>query len=192
MCFSTSQPRSLRWSLIPGFRPRPQEGQFLCQPQLHLDLVPFSISRHLIRAISKNILSSQFSSNVQCGGLRLLIQSRFPSQKLVRRFPNGRHRSPPGQAGLHHRSACTHAISLLRTNILRAPSFRICTTRRLLPAQTHRVSSRASTENPYASEERANADPPRVRKLHQNKELLRLMESAISSADANLIFRRSL
>jgi hypothetical protein len=80
----------------------------------------------------------------------------------------------------------------LRTNILRAPSFRICTTRRLLPAQTHRVSSRPSTENPYASEERANADPPRVRKLHQNKELLRLMESAISSADANLILRRSL
>lgn len=80
----------------------------------------------------------------------------------------------------------------LRTNILRAPSFRICTTRRLLPAQTYRVSSRASTENPYASEVRANADPPRVGKLHQNKELLRLMESAISSADRNLIFRRSL
>ena len=113
MCFSTSQPRSLRSSPIPGFRPRPQEGQFLCQPQLRLNLVPFSISRHLIRAISKNILSSQFSSNLQCGGLRLLIQSRFPSQKLVRRFPNGRHRSPPGQAGLDHRSACTHAISFL-------------------------------------------------------------------------------
>lgn len=48
----------------PVFARARKKANFFGSLNFTWNLVPFSISRHLIRTISKNILSSQFSSNV--------------------------------------------------------------------------------------------------------------------------------
>jgi hypothetical protein len=85
---------------------------------------------------------TEFAILFQCGGLTTgnsisfsKLKARPPLPEWPASFTAWTSRpSPP--LSLHPRHL------FLRTNSLRAPSFRICTTRRLLPAQTHRVSSR--------------------------------------------------